>query len=70
MSDINLEQLKEFFEFRARNNEQRMGKLEDAVEGIEKSVMGIAVKVNTIWKAVGFLGAGVATAVLKAVGVF
>jgi archaellum component FlaC len=53
MSNLNIEQLKEFFDFRAKEHDKRIEKVENTVEDISKNVSSFAVKINTMWKVIG-----------------
>jgi hypothetical protein len=63
--NINIQQLKEFFDFRANEQDRRIGKVETTVETISSTVSGVAIKVNTLWKAVGAIGLLILGVVVK-----
>lgn len=70
MSEINIQQLKEFFEFRATLQDKAIDDLNGKFDEIGKEVLKMADRVNTLWKA----GVGgivlLITGVLKAFGLY
>ena len=70
MSELNIQQLKEFFEFRATIQDKAIDDMNTKIDDIGNKVITMADKVNTLWKA-GLAGIGLLIlAVLKSFGLY
>ena len=70
MPDINIQQLKEFFEFRSDLQDERIKDITDKVEHSGRLIDNILTKVNTMWKVFGFVGLALLGGVGKSLGIF
>ena len=70
MSSINVDQLKEFFEFRADLQDSKIKDMGDKVGSIGRNVDTILVKVNTMWKAAVAIVGTMALIILKMLGIY
>ena len=68
--NINVQQLKEFFEFRADMQDKAIKATEDKVDSVASKVGIMVTKVDTMWKAVLGIVATMALGILKAFGVY
>lgn len=62
------DQLKEFFEERAKEHDRRLQVVEDSVTTISRLVSGMNVKVNSMWAAIGVVSVAVMGSLIKLLG--
>jgi uncharacterized coiled-coil protein SlyX len=81
MSGINIEQLKEFLEFRIKNVENTLAAQESKIDALVKdsdnadktqheAIQGIASKVNLMWKILSIVGSAIIAGLLKSMGIY
>lgn len=59
------DQLKEFFEMKAVEQDRRLENLEKSVGAIDKAIGTMITKVNTMWGAVGVIGIAIIGTAVK-----